>query len=126
MSKILIVEDDPYVMRFYQNLFRMSGAGYQVFTASNGPEGMAVAKTELPDLILLDVIMPEMSGLDVLEALKADPITQNVTVIMLTNISDTETVQKSVKLGASGFIIKSDTPPQKLMEEIQKHLPKPI
>lgn len=120
MTSLLIVEDDPYVQRFYQRLFEINK--YDCKITGSGLEGIELAKTLQPRLILLDIMLPKMNGLEVLEQLKNDPVTQNITTIMLTNIDDAEIVGKATKLGADGFIVKHSTPPEKLLEMVQGYI----
>src|SRR3989304_1402905 len=120
MSKILIIEDDPYVLRFYGRLFFLGK--YEVETASGGKEGLEKAKASKPNLILLDIMMPELDGFAVLRKLKADPATKDIEVIMLTNLSDTDSYKKTLDLGANGYLVKIDNPPEKLIEEVEKHI----
>jgi len=120
VSKILIIEDDPYVLRFYGRLFALGS--YEVEMAASGKEGLQKAREQKPNLILLDIMMPEMDGFAVLHELKKDPDTKDCEVIMLTNLSDNDAYRKAVQLGANGFLIKIETPPEKLIEEVEKHL----
>ena len=120
MSKILIIEDDPYVLRFYGRLFSLGK--YEVETASGGKEGLEKAKASKPNLILLDIMMPELDGFAVLRKLKADPATKDIEVIMLTNLSDTDSYKKALELGANGYLVKIDNPPEKLIDEVEKHI----
>jgi CheY-like chemotaxis protein len=116
---LLIIEDDPYVQRFYQRLFRFHD--YAVEIAGNGTEGFTKAKALKPALILLDIVMPGANGIQVLGQLKNDPDTKNVPVVMLTNIDDSETIQKAVALGAIDFIIKSSAPEEQLLAIVDKY-----
>ena len=120
MSKILIVEDDPYVRKFYERLF--SHEQYEVEIAGDGEEGLQKAKSFQPNLILLDIIMPKMDGLQVLQKLKTDPETKEMDVVMLTNLSDSETVKVATRAGASGFIIKSQADPERLEALVEQYL----
>ncbi len=122
MPTILIIEDDPYVRRFYERLFRFNK--YQVVLAENGLDGLAKAKTLKPQIILLDILMPNMNGLEVLEQLKSNPETVSSDVLMLTNINETETIDKAMNLGASSFLVKSDTSDQDLLDKIEDLLSK--
>jgi CheY-like chemotaxis protein len=122
MAKILIIEDDPYVLRLYERLFKHSD--YDVQLASSGKEGLEFARLQKPNLILLDILMPAMNGLEVLGKLKEDKETKDCEVIMLTNLDDNSEYQKAMKLGASGFIVKSSAPPEKLMELVEGYLAK--
>lgn len=120
MTKILIIEDDPYVQRFYKRLFDTSD--HMTDIAGGGAEGLEKAKTMLPDLILLDVMMPEMNGLEVLAKLKADELLKHIPVVMLTVLSDTGTVSEATKLGATGFLIKSEIDPKELTNKVDTYL----
>ena len=120
MSRILIIEDDPYVRRFYEKLFRLSK--YKVKTARGGEEGLAKAKAIHPELILLDIMMPKINGLEVLQRLKSDPATSDCKVVMLTVLEDKETARKAASLGADGYIIKSSAPPEELISIVSKYL----
>jgi CheY-like chemotaxis protein len=122
MAKILIIEDDPYVRRFYDRLFHLNG--YDAELAEGGLQGLAKAKELKPTLILLDIMMPTMDGFQVLEKLKSDPETKDIAVVMLTNLGSSESTKKAVQLGASGFIIKSDTPPEELLRMVDGFVPK--
>lgn len=120
MGKVLIIEDDPYVRKFYERLALFNK--YNVELAANGTEGIEKAKSLKPTLIFLDIMMPEMSGLEVLRRLKNDPETKDIAVIMLTNYGDSETVKEAASLGAGGFIIKSNIEPEQLGKEIERYL----
>lgn len=121
MGKILlIVEDDPYVQRFYERLFRFHD--YTVELAKDGEEGLVKAKALKPALILLDIVMPGMNGIQVLEKLKSDEETKDISVVMLTNIDEAEQVKKAVELGAIDFIVKSAAPEEQLLAVVDKHL----
>ena len=118
--KLLIVEDDPYVRRFYERLF--SFQKYEVIYAENGKAGLEKAKAEKPDLIVLDIILPDISGLDVLKELKNDSELASTHILMLTNIQDDVTIRRATELKADGFIVKSNTAPETLLSEIDKML----
>lgn len=120
MSKILIIEDDPYVRRFYERLFRVEE--HEVKMAKDGEEGLFLVNSFKPDLILLDIIMPVMNGLDVLKELKSKPETKDISVVMLTNIDDHETMQMAVKLGAQSFVVKAKVPPEQLQKLVDNKL----
>jgi signal transduction histidine kinase/HAMP domain-containing protein len=117
---LLIFEDEPYVQRMYQRVFDL--VKYEVELAANGDQGVARVKAFRPDLILLDIMMPKVNGLEVLHDLKADKDTKDVPVLILTNIGETETIDKAKQLGAAGYLIKSDFTPTQLLEEVKKYL----
>jgi DNA-binding response OmpR family regulator len=105
-KKILIVEDD----RALRNILaeRLREDSYQVFQASDGEMGLSMATKNQPDLILLDIIMPKMDGIEVLAALRKDPWGKDAHVIMLTNLSTGEQREKVEKAGVDDFLVKSD------------------
>lgn len=120
MPKLLIVEDDPYVRRLFERLFAFQK--YQVATAKDGEEAKQKAESFVPDLILLDIIMPKISGLDVLRALKTNEKTKAIPVVMLTNDNDEQTIKTAADLGARGYMIKSDFTPEEVLNEVHKYL----
>lgn len=115
--KILVVDDDESLTSLYEAA--LAARGYQVFIANNGEEALTVAEKENPDLILLDVMMPNVHGLNVLDILKATPETQNAKVIMLTALGDEGTKQKAMEAGACDYIVKSESNMADIMEKIQ-------
>jgi CheY-like chemotaxis protein len=123
MKKILIIEDNEYLGRMYQNLLKMEG--YNIKWVTSGEEGLKAAEQFQPDLILLDVIMPKVNGILVLEELKKNPITKDLGVVILTVISEKEIIDKCIKLGAKGYIIKSTYNLDQLLSEINSYLKEP-
>src|SRR5260221_345122 len=118
MTKILIVEDDPLMCRMYQKIF--SFESYEVETAADGQEGLEKARTTAPTLILLDIMMPKMNGLQVLESLKADPATNKIPVIMLTNLAGTQDAETALSKGAVKYIIKSEQEPKQVVDMVKE------
>jgi CheY-like chemotaxis protein len=119
MSKILIIEDNDFVARMYQNILTLEN--FQVEIANSAVDGLVKARG-LPSLILLDVVMPDISGIQVLEKLKKDPVTKGVPVVMLTVIGDEEIVSKCMGLGANGYLVKTSLDPNKVMQEVKRYL----
>jgi DNA-binding response OmpR family regulator len=117
MSKILLVEDDPLILRLYQNAFSL--AGFEVEIAADGAIGLKKAKEVRPSLIILDVMMPNMNGLEVLDQLKSDPNTMSIPVIMLTNLYGEKAEETALKKGALMYLIKSDIDPQKVVQIVK-------
>jgi CheY-like chemotaxis protein len=120
MVKILIIEDDPYVQRVFKRMFYFKK--YETEMASSGEEGLAIAKKTKPNLILLDIILPEMDGLVVLKKLKADPQTKKIPVLVLTNVAGDEKADEAIKLGAESYMVKVDFSPTQVLAEIDKYL----
>lgn len=116
---ILLVDDDPLIIRMYQN--KLKREGYQVRTAFNGGEALLQLRKEKPDLILLDVMMPKMNGVETLRALKEDPKTKKIPVIILTNLGDNpEDIEGAKKLGALDYLVKSEISLRQLSERVRK------
>src|SRR5216683_5997995 len=105
MAKLLIIEDDPQISRMYNRLFTLEG--YEVEIANNGQEGFVKAKTTSPSLILLDVMMPTMNGLQTLDALKNEIQTKAIPVIMLSNLTGEQDAEEAFNKGAVKYIVKS-------------------
>jgi len=114
MTKILIVEDDPLMSRMYQKIFIFEK--FQVEMAGDGEEGLAKVATFNPTIILLDVMMPKMNGLEVLEKLKANLATKAIPVIMLTNLAGQQDAEAAMVKGAVKYIIKSEHEPKEVVD----------
>ena len=118
MAKILIVEDDPLIMTLYEKIFVLEG--FEVILAANGEEGLEKAKSVMPTLIVLDVMMPKMNGFDLLMRLKKDPQIQNIPVVMLTNLAGTQDAQKALSEGAVKYLIKSEFTPKQVVNLVKE------
>jgi two-component system alkaline phosphatase synthesis response regulator PhoP len=117
MTKILIVEDDLQISNMYQKKFQIDG--WNPILAYDGKQGLDKALVEKPDLILLDIIMPEIDGLTVLKRLKKDPRTKKIPVIMLTVLKDDEKIGRAMKLGAADYLVKSSLTPSQVADKIK-------
>jgi len=120
MAKILIVEDDPLISRMYQTVFKFEG--FDVDMARNGEEGIEKLKKDKPSLVLLDIMMPKMSGIDVLREVKDDPMTKNIPVVVLTNLSGMRDAETALSMGAVKFIVKSKNKPKQIVAQIKEVL----
>ena len=105
MSKIMVVEDEASLREIYS--IRITAEGYDVVSAGDGEEALAVAVREKPDLILSDVMMPKISGFDMLDILRSTPETANIRVIMMTALSAEDQRQRGERLGADRYLVKS-------------------
>lgn len=116
-NRILVVDDDL----ISQNMLRttLTGAGYAVFAASDGPEAIKLAKKELPAVIVLDIMMPGMDGGEVAESLKSDPKTRRIPVIFLSSLITENEEKEGRKREAAGFIGKPYNR-EKLLNEVKK------
>jgi len=116
---ILLIDDDPLIIRMYQK--KLSADGYKVNTAFNGEEGLVEVRKEKPNLILLDVMMPKMNGVEVLKALKKDPESKGIPVVILTNLGDdNKDIQAAKDLGALDYLVKSDISLEELSKRVGK------
>ncbi len=120
-KKILVVDDDPLIVRMYER--KLIKEGFAVHLAANGEEGIKALEKEIPDLILLDVLMPKMNGWEALKKIKENPKTKNIPVITLTSLGDRkEDIQRFKDLGVKEYLIKSDVDLKTLVETIKKYI----
>jgi len=117
---VLLVEDSRFLREASKSM--LAKAGYQVLTAGDGEEAIRIASESLPDLILLDWIMPKTQGIDVLKQLKSLPTTQGIPVIMLSSNDKEDNVALALAAGAAGFIPKSAFSLTDMVKELQKVL----
>ena len=110
--RVLFVEDDPSVAQMYK--LKLELDGYDVQIAPDGEVALQMAQSSVPDIIFLDIRLPKLDGLAVLEALRSDEKTRQVPVVILSNYSERELVERGLKLGALEYLIKSQTTPAKL------------
>lgn len=121
-KKVLIVEDDNFVAEVYST--KLLEMGHEVIITQNGEEGLNVLKENLPDLILLDIIMPVMGGIEMLEEIKKKEEWKKIPVILLTNIGEKDSIQKAQNLGVQDYLIKSHFTPAEVIEKIDAVLGK--
>lgn len=122
MTKVAIVEDDQAIAQMYR--FKFESENFTVETADNGVLGLKLAESMKPDIILLDLMMPEMTGDEMLEKLRATDWGKNIKVIILTNMGEQEIPAKVKELGVSGVILKADMTPRQVAEIVKKQLAK--
>ncbi|PLX25755.1 response regulator [Candidatus Parcubacteria bacterium] len=118
--KVLVVEDDDFLLEMYSTKLELEG--FKVYNATNGVQGLKVAQREEPDLILLDLNLPEMSGFEVLEQLKNTDNTKNILVVVLTNYSQKDHIDRCLDLGADDYLIKAHFVPSEVISKIKKLL----
>jgi len=121
MAKILIVEDDPTTVQLIEFLLKKNN--FEVLIAYNGVESLQIAKKEKLDLILMDVMMPKMDGIEAIEKLKKDENTRDIPIIILSALGQEMDVMRGLQAGASSYIVKPFSP-QELLAEINKKLTK--
>ena len=118
--KILLVEDDNALASVYRS--RLELEGFDVCEANNGEDALSLAVSEHPDLILLDVMMPKISGFDVLDILRNTPETTNIRVIMLTALSQPKDKERAEQLGVDDYLVKSQVVIGDVVERVRYHL----
>lgn len=119
-NKILIVEDDFFIRDLYE--MQAKKEGYIVVTAADGEEAVAKAISELPNLVLIDLMLPKIDGLSVIKTLKADPNLSKIPCVIITNLEDFAKEQEARQAGAVGYLLKIKNTPQQVIESLKKYL----
>lgn len=117
MAKVLIVEDDQFLARMYKKKFEV--AGFEVEVAMDGEDGLLKMRTLKPDIVLMDIMMPKLNGIDAIVQAKSDSQIKDIPVLVLTNLSNTDDAQSAVKSGAIGYMVKSDFTPSQVVEKVK-------
>ena len=118
--RILLAEDDRFLRKAAETALKRQG--FTVLAAVDGEEALRMARTEAPDLILLDLIMPKLQGFEVLRALKADPATAAIPVIILSNLGQDSDVKQAMEAGAAGYFVKANLSLQALVKQVGEML----
>ena len=119
-KKILIVEDEKILADMYRDKFTQSG--FEVILADSAEEGLKVTKKEMPDLILLDILLPRENGIGFLKRLKKDPKLSSIPVVAFSNYDDPETKKEAYELGAKDYLIKTSYTPKEIIEKVKSYL----
>ncbi len=119
-TTILLVEDDPFLLSMYSTKFEIEN--FLVVTADDGEKGVELARSDLPDIILLDIMLPKMNGFEVLENLKKNKSTAGIPVILLTNLNQKDEIERGLALGADDYLIKAHFMPSEVVDKIKKVL----
>ena len=119
-KKILIIEDDKFLNKLYSD--KLKREGFNVLVAISGDEGLAKVFSEKPDLVILDIVLPEKNGFDILSEIKLRPETKDIPVLILTNLAQESDMQTGRKLGAVDYVIKTELLITKLGEMVRKYL----
>lgn len=117
--KILIVEDEEVLSKVIKEEFQVQG--YEIKIAKDGEEALKLSKSFHPDIILLDILLPKKSGLDVLTELKADSDLKIIPVIVMSNLSGDESIKKALSLGAVDYFVKTQHSIYEVVEKVQKY-----
>lgn len=123
MEKILIIEDDMYIRELYEGAFKR--AGYEVEIASDGEEALEKAEKQTFDLILLDIMLPKVTGIDVLTSLRgSDSTSKDTPIFLITNLGHDDIIKEAFKIGADGYLLKSSVTPKVIVKEIDSFFAK--
>jgi len=120
MPKIVLVEDDPMISEIYERKFREEG--FDISSVASGEQVLELAKKEHIDLILTDLLMPKMDGFELIKQLRGGGYDPDIRIIVSSNLSEIEDHKKAFRLGANGFVVKSEYTPGELVEEIKNIL----
>jgi len=121
-KKILIVEDDNFISEMYANKFGESG--FEISVAKDGQEALDKAKEIIPDLILLDIVLPKKDGFEVLKDLKKENVLKNTKIVFLTNLGEGEDLNKGLQSEADAYLIKAHSTPSQIVSKIEEILEK--
>lgn len=119
-KRILVIEDDTFIREMYQS--ELERAGFEVFAAATGEEGLKILPQNKLDLVLLDILLPGINGLEVLKQIKQNPQNQNLKVVLLTNLGQEATIKEGFKIGAIGYLIKAAYNPDQIVQEVKNFI----
>lgn len=122
-KKILIIEDEEILLDLLKN--KLESIGYEVYSAVDGEEGLKAIRDLVPDLILLDIIMPKMGGFEVMEAMQKDPSIKDIPVIIISNSGQPVELNKAKELGAKDWLIKTEFDPKEVIEKVESVIGEP-
>jgi len=120
MTKILLIEDEKILAQMYKD--KLTRAGFEVFLAFDSKEGLVITKKEMPDLILLDILLPAEDGIVYLNWLKNEPKISSIPVVVVSNYDDPKTKKEAFKLGVKDYLIKSNYTPEEVVQKIKNYL----
>ena len=122
-KKILIIEDEEILLDLLKD--KLEDFGYEIYSAKDGEEGLKAIRDIVPDLILLDIIMPKMSGFEVMEAMQKDPSIKDIPVIIISNSGQPVELDKAKQLGAKDWLIKTEFDPVEVIQKVKAILGEP-
>lgn len=121
-KKILLVEDDVFISSIYQT--KLEREGFETIVAENGVEALKILEKATPDLMLLDIIMPYMDGIEVLKKVKQEERWKKIPIILLTNLSEKEKIDEALGIGADDYLLKSHFTPTEVLAKVNSLLKK--
>ncbi len=113
--KVLLIEDEDFIRDLYKRQFEK--AGFVIDAIANGKDGLAAAGQNKYDLLLLDIMLPDINGIEILRQVKQNPATKAMPVVLLTNLGQDEIIKEGFKLGAEGYLIKASFTPDQIVQE---------
>ena len=116
-KKILLIEDDPFLSEIY--VIKFEEAGFQISLAQDGSLGLGKIKEEMPDLVLLDIVMPNIDGFELLRIMKNDASIKNIPVVILSNLGEQEDIKRGLELGAEFYIVKAHYTPTEVVARVK-------
>jgi len=119
---VLIIEDDSYISDMYR--IKLESENFEVVTAKDGIIGIRTIEKQKPDIVLLDIVMPKIDGFSVLKTIKRNPELKEIPIVLLTNLSQKENVERGFELGADSYIIKAHFTPSEVVKKIKDILEK--
>lgn len=122
-KKLLLVEDEEYIRDLYKRQLDLAGLMTDAFGLGN--EGLAAAEKNPYDLILLDIMLPDINGLQILQKIKQNPMSKNTPVVLLTNLGQDAVIKQGFELGADGYLVKAAYTPDQIVQEIKNIMAKP-
>lgn len=120
MAKILLVEDDLFLITMYKTRFEHEG--YQVVTAQDGETALNLIQQEKPNLVIMDIMLPKMGGVAILEAMRKNTETANIPVVALSNLTDETLINQAKQLGVKEFLIKANYTPTQIVAVVKKYV----
>ncbi|TSC55454.1 MAG: hypothetical protein G01um101418_938 [Parcubacteria group bacterium Gr01-1014_18] len=121
-AKILVVEDDRFLSKVYST--KLTAGGYETLLAGDGEEGARRVAEDLPDLVLLDIVMPKKNGFDVLREVKSSSKTKDIPIIILSNLGQEDDVKKGMELGAVDYLVKTNLSIHDVVRKVQDYVVK--
>ena len=121
-KKVLIVEDEQLILELLQK--KLIREGYETLIAKDGDEGLKAMRQDRPDIVLLDIIMPKMGGLEVMAEMQKDPELKKIPIIVVSNSGQPVEIDKAQALGAKDWLVKAEFNPQEVIDKIEKQIGK--
>lgn len=121
MYKIVIVEDDTFLSKMYYDKLSREET-FEVYAVESGGRALEVIRNQKPDMVLLDVMLPDMNGVQILKEIRKDPLFSSLHVLMLSNLNEKEYITEAVALGIDGYLIKAHFTPNEVVDKIKQVL----